>query len=128
MNRPLLGSGLALALSAAVSVVAQRPAADLILSNGKIATVDEAFRFAQAVAVRGDRIVTVGSNQDVEPWAGPATRRIDLAGRTVVPGLIHNHLHLLRAGPNWPREVRWDGVDRRSAALDLLRAKAPRAQ
>jgi len=43
----------------------ERPTADLILSNGKIATVDEAFRFAQAVAVRGDRIVAVGSNQDV---------------------------------------------------------------
>ena len=102
----------------------ERPTADLILSNGKIATVDEAFRFAQAVAVRGDRIVAVGSNQDVEAWAGPGTRRIDLAGRTVLPGLIDNHLHLMRAGTNWPWEVRWDGVGRRSAALDLLRAKA----
>ena len=110
--------------TAAVTVVAQRPAADLILSNGKVATVDQAFRFAQAVAVRGDRIVAVGSNQDMEPWAGPATRRIDLAGRTVVPGLIDNHMHLMRAGTNWPWEVRWDGVGRRSTALDLLRAKA----
>ncbi len=130
-HRPRSGlarSGLALlALAAvAVSVAAQRPAADLILSNGKVATVDEAFRFAQAVAVRGDRIVAVGLNQDVELWAGPTTRRIDLAGRTVVPGLIDNHLHLMRAGTNWPWEVRWDGVDRRRAALDLLRAKATR--
>jgi len=123
-HRPLvLALGLAVG-AAAVSVTAQRPPADLILSNGKIATVDEAFRFAQAVAVRGDRIVAVGSNQDVESWAGPGTRRIDLAGRTVVPGLIDNHLHLMRAGTNWPWEVRWDGVGQRSAALDLLRAKA----
>ena len=112
---------------AAITVSAQRPAADLILSNGKVATVDQAFRFAQAVAIGGDRIVAVGSNQDIQRWSGPATRRIDLGGRTVVPGLIDNHLHLMRAGTNWPWEVRWDGVDRRSAALDLLRAKATRA-
>jgi predicted amidohydrolase YtcJ len=101
-------SALALVVLAtvAVTVAAQRPAADLILSNGKVATVDEAFRFAQAVAVRGDRIVAVGSNQEVESWAGPATRRVDLAGRTMVPGLIDNHLHLMRAGTNWPWEVR----------------------
>ncbi len=115
---------LVLALVAAtVSVVAQRPAADLILSNGKIATVDETFRFAQAVAIRGDRIVAVGSDQEVLQWSGQATRRIDLRGRTVVPGLIDNHMHLLRAGTTWASEVRWDGVGTRSTALDLLRIR-----
>jgi predicted amidohydrolase YtcJ len=109
----------------ALSVIrAQQPQADLILSNGKILTVDERFTIAQAVAVTGDRIVAVGSNQDVNRLAGPATRRIDLRGQTVVPGLIDNHMHLLRYGTTWKYEVRWDGVETRKAALDLLRARA----
>jgi len=102
---------------------AQRPQVDLILSNGKIVTVDERFTISQAVGVAGDRIVAVGSNQDVSRLAGPATRRIDLRGRTVVPGFIDNHMHLLRYGTTWKYEVRWDGVATRKAALDLLRAR-----
>ena len=98
---------------------AQQPQVDLILSNGKIVTVDERFTIAQAVAVAGDRIIAVGTNQDVSRLAGPATRRIDLRGRTVVPGLIDNHMHLLRYGTTWKYEVRWDGVETRKAALDL---------
>ena len=102
---------------------AQQPQVDLILWNGKIVTVDERFTIAQAVAVAGDRIVAVGTNQDVSRLAGPATRRIDLRGRTVLPGLIDNHMHLLRYGTTWKYEVRWDGVATRKAALDLLRAR-----
>jgi hypothetical protein len=102
--------------------VSPRPAT-LILSNGKIITVDERFTIAQAVAVSGDRIVAVGSNQEIQQLAGPGTRRIDLGGRAVIPGLIDNHMHLLRAGVTWQREVRWDGVDSRRRALEMLGAK-----
>jgi predicted amidohydrolase YtcJ len=102
----------------------QAAAPTLVLTNGKIITVDERFTIAQAVAVRGDRIVAVGSNQEIGQLAGPATRRIDLRGRAVVPGLIDNHMHLLRAGTTWQREVRWDGVDSRKHALELLSARA----
>ena len=97
--------------------------ADLILSNGKIITVDERFTIAQAVAVRGGQIVAVGTNQDINRMAGPATRRIDLRGRSVIPGLIDNHMHLLRYGTTWKYEVRWDGVETRKEALELLRAR-----
>ena len=76
---------------------AQQPAPDLVLSNGKIITVDERFTIAQAVAIKGDRIVAVGTNQEIAQLAGPNTRRIDLMGRAVIPGLIDNHMHLLRA-------------------------------
>jgi predicted amidohydrolase YtcJ len=69
----------------------------VILSNGKIITVDERFSIAQAVAIRGDRIVAVGSDAEVTKLASPATRRIDLRGRAVIPGLIDNHMHLTRA-------------------------------
>jgi predicted amidohydrolase YtcJ len=109
----------------------QAPPADLILTNAKVITVDERFTIAQAVAVRGDRIVAVGTNQEIGALAGPATRRIDARGRAVIPGLIDNHMHLLRFGTTWQHEVRWDGVETRREALDLLRARAaatPRGQ
>jgi predicted amidohydrolase YtcJ len=98
--------------------------ADLIFSNGKIVTVDERFTIAQAIAVSGDRIVAVGPNQEVARLSGPATKTIDLRGRTVVPGLIDNHLHLLRAGNTWELELRWDGINSRQKAIEMLRARA----
>jgi predicted amidohydrolase YtcJ len=102
---------------------AQQPGADVILSNGKIITVDERFTIAQAVAIKGDRITAVGSNADITKLAGPSTRRIDLRGRSVIPGLIDNHMHVTRAGTTWQWEVRWDGVVSRKQALDLLRGR-----
>ena len=71
---------------ASLAVDAQQPAPDIILTNGKIVTVDAQFSIAQAVAVRGDRIVAVGSNQDITRLAGQNTRRIDLRGRTSCRG------------------------------------------
>src|SRR5579863_2149223 len=91
--------------------------ADLILSNGKIITVDERFTIAQAVAIKGDRVVAVGANQEMVQLAGPNTRRIDLMGRAVIPGLIDNHMHLLRAATTWERELRFDGVESRKKAV-----------
>jgi len=123
LNVAVIGASVAL-VCAAASLRAQAPQADLILSNGKIITVDERFSIAQAVAIKGDRIVAVGSNQDITRLAGPGTRRIDLRGRAVTPGLIDNHMHLLRAGTTWQYEVRLDGVETRKRALDLLRARA----
>jgi predicted amidohydrolase YtcJ len=106
------------------SLSAQQNPPDMVLFNGKIITVDERFAIAQAVAVRGNQIVAVGTNQDINRLAGPATRRIDLRGRSVIPGLIDNHMHLLRYGTTWKYEVRWDGVETRKEALELLRARA----
>ncbi len=71
--------------------VAQLP--DQIFHHGKIVTVDERFTIAEALAVRGDRIQAVGSNDDVLKLAGPKTKLIDLNGRTVIPGLIDSHVH-----------------------------------
>jgi len=113
-----------IAAAAARSMLhAQSDAPDLILSNGKIITVDERFTVAQAVAVKGERIVAVGSNQDIGRLAGPSTRKIDLKGRAVTPGLIDNHMHLLRGGTTWQWEVRWDGIGTRKQALELLHAR-----
>ncbi len=102
----------------------QAPAADLVLTNGKIITVDARFTIAQAVAVRGDRLVAVGSNADINKLAGPNTRRIDLGGKAVIPGLIDAHAHLTRGAETWTTEARFDDVASRKQALDIVRAKA----
>src|SRR5258705_8505971 len=119
----LLCAGLIVRAQQPVDIARDRASADLILTNGKIITVDERFTIAQAVAIKGDRVVAVGTNQQVAQLAGPAARRIDLRGRAVVPGLIDNHMHLLRAGTTWTREVRFDGVESRRQALDMLAAR-----
>lgn len=117
-------AGALIALAGATSLLrAQQAAPNLILVNGKIITVDERFTVAQAVAITGDRIVAVGTNQEIARLAGAGTRRIDLNGKAMIPGLIDNHMHLLRAGATWAQEVRWDGVDSRKEALEMLRAR-----
>jgi predicted amidohydrolase YtcJ len=64
-----------------------------ILVNGKIITVDADFTIAEAVAIKDDRFMAVGSSKDIEALANSSTIRIDLKGRTVIPGLIDAHLH-----------------------------------
>jgi predicted amidohydrolase YtcJ len=114
-----------LVITGATSIVrGQQPAPDLILSNGKIITVDNRFKIAQAVAIRGDRFVAVGANQEIAQLAGPNTRRIDLGGKAVIPGLIDAHAHLMRAAETWAIEARFDDVTSRKQALDIVRAKA----
>jgi predicted amidohydrolase YtcJ len=79
-----------------VPASAARGAADLVLKNGKIITVDAAFTIAQAVAIAGDRIVAVGPDTAMTSQIGPATQVIDLAGKTVIPGIIDGHAHMDR--------------------------------
>ncbi len=81
-----------------VSTPASRPVADLVLTGGTVRTLDPDTPVAAAVAVDDGRIVVVGSEADVEGWIGPSTRQVDLRGRTVVPGLVDSHLHLLGLG------------------------------
>src|SRR5438034_5278195 len=115
---------LLITVCAAMFIHAQQAAPDLILTNGKIITVDERFTIAQAVAVKADRVVAVGTTSEISQLAGPGTRRIDLRGKAVVPGLIDNHVHFMRAGETWTEEVRLDGVESRKQAMEMLRAKA----
>ncbi|MBK7906177.1 MAG: amidohydrolase family protein [Gemmatimonadetes bacterium] len=73
---------------------APQPAApDLILHHGRIITVDAQDRVAQAIAIRGNRIMAVGTDAEVLRLAGAGTRRIDLGGRAVTPGLLDAHAH-----------------------------------
>ena len=100
------------------------PAPDVVLFGGKIITVDDRFSIAQAVAVRGDRVMAVGTNQDITRLAGPSTRRIDLRGRAVTPGFIDNHAHFMEEGVLWSVELRLDGIETRKQAIEMIRAKA----
>ncbi|MDL2263902.1 amidohydrolase [Synergistaceae bacterium OttesenSCG-928-I11] len=72
--------------------------ADSIYLNGNIYTVDGKFSVAQAMAVRDGRLLWVGTNEQVEKYAAAGTKRHDLGGATVVPGLVESHLHFLSVG------------------------------
>ena len=74
------------------------PAADLIILNARIWTVDSSQPEAQAVAILGDRIVGVGSNPQVEVWRGPHTRVFDASGRRLLPGFNDAHVHFAEGG------------------------------
>ncbi len=78
--------------------VAQVPAElieypELILHNGTVLTVDDNDTVAQAVALRDGEFLAVGSDAELLELAGPETRRIDLEGKTVIPGIINTHTH-----------------------------------
>ena len=85
------------ALAFAAPTVAAPPA-DLVLKNAVVHTVDAKRPRAEAVAIRGNRIVAVGSSGEVQAFVGPKTRVLDLRGRTVVPGFDDSHAHLLGIG------------------------------
>ncbi len=109
---------LALALLSLGAAAQGAGTADTILVNGKIATVDDRFTMAQALAIKDRRIIASGSNDAVRKHAGASTKVIDLKGRTVVPGLIDNHSHWIRAAEH--DELRFDGVTTRAQAVKML--------
>jgi predicted amidohydrolase YtcJ len=96
--------------------------ATLVLLNGKIITVDDQFSVHQAVAVDGDRITAVGPDAAVAAHAAPGATVLDLGGKTVIPGLIDNHNHFVRATEHI--EVRLEGIRARASALGELRRRA----
>jgi hypothetical protein len=99
----------------------QTPTPDLILFGGLFATLDRSRPSANAVAIKNGRFLAVGREEDVIPLAGPGTRTIDLKGRRVLPGLIDNHLHIIRGGLNFNMELRWDGVTSLADAMAMLK-------
>jgi predicted amidohydrolase YtcJ len=95
-----------------------------VLENGKVVTVDPKFSTVEAIAVRGGRILAVGATADVRKAAGNGARVIDLAGRTVIPGLIDSHMHAIRAALSFSTEVNWIGTRSLSEALDRIHQAA----
>ncbi len=111
-----------MATLAALTVSACAPTpdpADLVLLGGSVVTLSEAG-VAEGIAIRGDRIVAVGSSSEVRAYVGPETRVVELDGRSVIPGLADNHFHGIGGGP---------GVDlsRARSIADVIEAVAARA-
>jgi hypothetical protein len=102
---------------------------ETILYNGKILTVNDRFSTAEALAVRGDKILAVGASQEILQLAGPATTKIDLRGKTVVPGFIDTHAHwggysiahmaMEEKGIQWEGRTEWLGLLWDSPAMAL---------
>jgi len=119
---------MSLALTLMVGLVAQLALAqtvpDTVFVNGEVLTVDEAFSVVEAVAVSGNQISAVGTSADIRALAGASTRVIDLEGKTLIPGLIDNHNHLIFNSPTWPNGVRLGQVRTRAEALQRIALKA----
>jgi predicted amidohydrolase YtcJ len=104
--------------------LAVKAPADLILRGGKIVTVDRDFSIQQALAIKDGRFLAVGTDRDMRPLIGPATRVIELAGRTVIPGLIDSHIHATDAGSRWDAELHWQFTRTLADALTQIGAAA----
>lgn len=100
--------------------------ADLIVLNARVTTLDPRRPSATALAVADGRVLAVGDDAQIAALAGPRTRRIDAAGRRLIPGLNDSHIHLIRGGLNYNLELRWDGVRSLADAMAMLREQVAR--
>jgi len=117
-----LATALAIAFAAA-PVGASQQAPDLVLLGGKVFTSDTARPWAEAVAIRGERIVAVGTTSDLRRLAGPSSRVIDVGGRVVVPGFNDAHDHILAGSPGTNVSMGGPAVDAAGdQVLDSVRA------
>ena len=121
----LKGSVSAAALSGC-STLMPTQAADTLIVNGRIATLDPKNPNAEAIAIRGERIVEVGNPGQLEKYRGPNTRVIDAGRRIVIPGLNDAHTHFIRGGLTYTNEVRWDGVPSLAEGMRRVREQAKR--
>ncbi|KAA0128339.1 amidohydrolase [Chryseobacterium sp. SN22] len=100
--------------------------ADLILTNGKITTMDDKNPEVQAIAIKDNKILQTGTNAQVLKLKGSSTKIIDAKGNRVIPGLFDSHLHVIRGGRFYNTELRWDGVKTLKRALEMLKEQAQR--
>ncbi|NOZ10250.1 MAG: amidohydrolase [Gammaproteobacteria bacterium] len=100
--------------------------ADIILFNGRIATMDKKNAFVSAVAIKDDQFMAIGSEKEIMRYRNNDTQAIDLVQRTVIPGLNDSHTHLIRGGLNYNLELRWDGVPSLADGLRMLREQVQR--
>jgi predicted amidohydrolase YtcJ len=94
---------------------------DLVLHRGLLTTLNRSNPSATAVAIKDGQFAAVGQDHEIMAMAGPETQIIDLKGRRVLPGLIDNHLHIIRGGLNFNMELRWDGVTSLADAMAMLK-------
>lgn len=102
----------------------QSLAADTVLISGKIITIDPHDSVVEALAIRGERIVAVGSTEQIKLLIGQKTSVIDLNGRTVIPGLIDSHIHAIRDALYYSSKVDWSGAPDVPTALNRIETRA----
>lgn len=112
----------------AAALSAELSAAEWILTNGKIVTVDPEFNIAQAIAIDKGSIVAVGSEKAIASHIKPESTLIDLKGKMVIPGLIDNHMHLVRGAQNWRHQIRLEAVLDYKEALQKIKEVANRSK
>jgi hypothetical protein len=117
------GAGLAAVCAAAVAWAAAVPPADLVLTGGAVYTVDAARSWAEAVAIRGGRIVWVGADDGAKAWVGPETRVVALGGRFAMPGFHDSHLHPITGGMR-TLQCELSGAATAAEALERVKAYA----
>ena len=100
--------------------------ADMIITNGKITTMDDKNPEVQAVAIKDHKILQVGTNAQILKLKNGNTKVIDAKGNRVIPGLFDSHLHVIRGGRFYNTELRWDGVKSLKRALEMLKEQAQR--
>ncbi|MEU8204447.1 amidohydrolase [Streptosporangium sp. NPDC049046] len=93
--------------------------ADLILVDGDI-TTSAGGRRVSGLAVRAGRVLAAGSTDEIRRYADSGTRVVDLGGRCVIPGLVDNHIHFVRAGLTWNSELRWERCPSLAAGLRTI--------
>ncbi len=113
-------------LAAACAALAQAP--DVVLLNRSVISANEKGTVHQALAIRDGRIAAAGNTAAIKRLAGKQTRVIDLARRTVIPGLIDSHMHAIRAALSYSTEVDWIGVPTLDEALGRVREAARNAR
>jgi predicted amidohydrolase YtcJ len=130
MRRTLasLLAALALTLCLVSFGIGQSPSADVVLVNGRLFTSNSVRPYVEALAIRADRIVAVGTSADIESLAGPKTTRIDLGGRVAIPGINDAHYHLRVEPPVFPlpftsRDPKWEEVQ---TAVAVAISQAPK--
>lgn len=118
-----------LVLSALVPVgtaVAQAEAPDLILTGGKVITLDPLRTEAEAIAIVDGIIVATGTDAEILESRDADTEIIELDGRTVIPGLNDSHSHVVRGGRFYNTELRWDGIESLARGLQMISEQAAR--
>ena len=100
--------------------------ADTLIIGGRITTLNPKQPEVSALAVRGEKIIALGSDAEVMRYRGSNTKVIDAGRRRVIPGLIDAHTHFIRGGLTYTNEVRWDGVGSLADGLRMLRFQAAR--
>lgn len=124
MRRSLI---LLLAMLFSHAALARPEPADLVLHHGTVLTVDPQDSVAQAIAVRAGRIVAVGEDGAIDAYIGPATRVIDLSGRTVTPGLIDTHAHIIGSGLDEAFKINLLQAASVAEILDKVKSRIPTA-